>query len=41
MCNRKQKNMARDCNPMTPIKKNVAIKSQNTKQKKYWREKEE
>ena len=33
--------MARDCNLMTTIKKNVAIKSQNTKKKKYWREKEE
>ena len=33
--------MARDCNLMTPTNKIVAIKSQDTKHKKYWREKEE
>ena len=33
--------MERDCKPMTPTKKTIAIKSQDTKQKKYWREKEE
>ena len=33
--------MARYCKLKTPIKKIVAINSQNTKQKRYWREKEE
>ena len=34
-------NMVRDCKLMTPTRNIVAIKSQDTKQKKYWREKEE
>ena len=33
--------MARDCKLKTTRRNTVAIKSQNTKQKKYWREKEE
>ena len=33
--------MERDCKLITPKRKNVAIKSQETKQKKYCREKEE
>ena len=33
--------MERDCKLMTPIRKTVAIKSQGTKQKKYWMENEE
>ena len=33
--------MARDCKPMTPTRNTVAIKYQDTKQKKYSREKEE
>ena len=33
--------MARDCKLNSPTSNIVAIKSQNTKQKKYWREKEE
>ena len=33
--------MARNCKLMTPTRKTVAIKSQDTKHKKYWREKEE
>ena len=33
--------MARDCKLMTPTTKIVANKFQDTKQKKYWREKEE
>ena len=33
--------MARDCKLKTPTRNIVAIKSQNTKQKRYWREKEE
>ena len=33
--------MERDCKLKTPIRNTVAIKSQNTEQKKYWREKEE
>ena len=33
--------MERDCKLITPTRKNVAIKSQETKQKKYCREKEE
>ena len=33
--------MARDCKLMTPMKRIFAVKSQDTKQKKYWREKEE
>ena len=33
--------MVRDCKLMNPTKMNFAIKSQDTKQKKYWREKEE
>ena len=33
--------MARYCKLKTPTRKTVAIKSQNTKQKKYWRQKEE
>ena len=33
--------MARDCKLKNPTRNTVATKSQNTKQKKYWREKEE
>ena len=33
--------MERDCEPRTPTRKTVAIKSHDTKQKKYWKEKEE
>ena len=33
--------MARDCQLKTPTRNIVAIISQNTEQKKYWREKEE
>ena len=33
--------MARDCKLMTPTTKIVANKFQDTKQKKYWREREE
>ena len=33
--------MARDCKLKTPTRNIVAIKSQNTKQKRYWSEKEE
>ena len=33
--------MARDCNPVTLTKNTIAIMSQDTKQKKYWRDKEE
>ena len=33
--------MAKDCKMMTPTKNIVAIKSQDTKHKKYWREREE
>ena len=33
--------MPTDCKINNPTKNNVAINSQNTKQKKYWREKEE
>ena len=33
--------MERDYKLKTPTRNNVAIKSQNTEQKKYWREKEE
>ena len=33
--------MERDCKLNTPTRNIIAIKSQNTKQKKYWREKEE
>ena len=32
--------MARDCKLKTPTRNIVAIKSQNTKQKGYWKEKE-
>ena len=33
--------MARYCKLKTPIRNIVTINSQNTKQKRYWREKEE
>ena len=33
--------MARDCKLKTPTSNTVEIKTQNTKQKKYWKEKEE
>ena len=33
--------MARDCKLMTPTRNTIPIKYQDTKQKKYWREKEE
>ena len=33
--------MARDCKLMTPTRKTIANKFQDTKQKKYWREREE
>ena len=33
--------MARDCKMNTPTRNIVEIKMQNTKQKKYWKEKEE
>ena len=33
--------MERDCKLMISTRKNIAIKSQDTKHKKYWREKEE
>ena len=33
--------MEKYCKLMTPTKKTVAIKSQDTKQKKHWRGKEE
>ena len=33
--------MERYCKLMTPTRKTVAIKSQDTKQNKYWRENEE
>ena len=33
--------MARDCKLKTHIRNIVAIKPQNTKQKKHWKEKEE
>ena len=33
--------LERDCKLMTPTRKTVAIMYQDTKQKKYWREKEE
>ena len=33
--------MARDCKLMTPTRKTAANKFQDTKQKKYWREREE
>ena len=33
--------MARDCKLMALTRKNVSIKSQDAKQKNYWREKEE
>ena len=33
--------MARDCNMKTPTRNTGAIKYQNTKQKKYWKEKKE
>ena len=33
--------MARDCKPKTHTRNTIAIKPQNTKQKKYWKKKEE
>ena len=33
--------MERDCKLVVPKKRTIAIKSQDTKQKKYWMEKEE
>ena len=33
--------MARDWKLMTPTRNTVAIKSQDTKQKKYWRKRKE
>ena len=33
--------MERDCKLMTPTRNTIAIKSQDTKHKTYWREREE
>ena len=33
--------MARDCKLKTPTRNTIEIKTQNTKQKNYWKEKEE